>query len=197
MLQDAGDDDAAEPALREALDLVERHYLQSASFVPAAQNALAKVLEHRGRHAEADVLYRAALDARRQRHGTVHAEVAYSLSDYGEALLKRGDPAAAEPLCAELVRIQTSLSPEDDWRLASARQLEGRCLTQLGRFAEAEALLLQACESLSKLPDALPAAARQAREGILALYAAWEAAEPGQGIGQQAERWRAKFPAEE
>jgi hypothetical protein len=45
-------------------------------------------------------------------------------------------------------------------------------------------------------PEALAGAARQARAGILALYAAWDAAEPGQGIGAHAERWQAKFPAE-
>jgi tetratricopeptide (TPR) repeat protein/predicted Ser/Thr protein kinase len=196
-LQDAGDHPAAEAPLVEALELVERHGHHGEPFVPAARNGLAKVRAHQGRHAEADALFEAALKTRRDRHGAVHLEIAYSLSDWGEALLERGDFATAEPLLAELVRILPQLPGLDAWRLASARQLHGRCLTALGRHAEAEVLLLQACEALAHDPEALAGAARQARAGILALYAAWDAAEPGQGIGARAERWQAKFAAEE
>jgi hypothetical protein len=59
--------------------------------------------------------------------------------------------------------------------LGNLRTLSGVPLTE-DRMPEAEVLLLQACETLSKLPDALPGAARQARAGILALYAAWDEA---------------------
>ena len=196
-LQDAGDDAAAEAPLREALALVDTYGNQGEPFVPAAKNGLAKVLERQGKTEEADALFRSGLSMRRTQYGPVHAEVAYSLSDYGEALLERGDGATAEPLLAELVRIQTKLCGPNDWRLAAARELEGHCLTMLGRFDEAEELLLQACEVLAKLPDALPSAAREARENILALYAAWDAAEPGQGVAERAARWQTKFPAEE
>jgi len=195
-LQDAGDYAAAEAPLREALELVETYGHQGEPFVPAAKNGLAKVLERQGKTAEADALFKSGLSMRRTQYGPIHAEVAYSLSDYGETLLERGDAAAAEPLLAELVKIQTKLSGPNDWRLASARALQGRCLTMLGRFDEAEELLLQACEVLAKLPDALPGAAREAREHILALYKAWDAAEPGQGVAERAARWQTKFPAE-
>ncbi len=196
-LQNADDNAAAEPLLREAIELIDRNGLQAELFVPAARNALAKVLEERAEHAEADALFQAALEERRQRHGSAHREIAYSLSDYGEALLERGDLDAAEPLLAELVEMQEKLLTEDDWRLAAARQLFGRCLARLGRYAEGEAQLLPACEAFARLADALPGAARGARAGILALYAAWDAAEPGQGIAARAERWQTKFPAEE
>jgi tetratricopeptide (TPR) repeat protein/predicted Ser/Thr protein kinase len=196
-LQDADDKAASEAPLREALDLVEKHGLQGSAFVPAAKNSLAKVLELQGKTAEADALFQSALAMRRDQYGEAHAEIAYSLSDYGETLLKRGDLAVAEPLLAELVRMQTKLLKADDWQLASARQLEGRCLTKLGRYAEAETLLVQACETLEKSPLALPSAATQARTGILALYSGWDAAESGREIGARAARWQTKFPAEE
>ncbi len=189
-LQDAGDDAAAAPALAEALDLVERNGLQDQPFVPAAQNGLAKVLDRQGRHDEADVLFRKALVSRRDRYGKVHVELAYSLNDYGMALLTRGDAATAEPLLAELVSVREKLVPRSAWELAFARQVEGRCLTALGRYEEAEALLRQACEALELLPDAPPAAHVAAREGILALYTAWDAAQPGAGIAARAVRWQ-------
>jgi tetratricopeptide (TPR) repeat protein/tRNA A-37 threonylcarbamoyl transferase component Bud32 len=195
-LQDAGDHPAAEAALREALELIEGHGLQSQSFVPATLNALAKSLERQGRHEEADDFFRQALAARRERYGSVHPEVAYSLNDYGITLLDRGDAAAALPLLAELVEVQSRLLRESDWRLAYARYLHGRCLTELGRYAEAEGALLQACEAFAQLPDANPKASRNARERILELYSLWEAAEPGSGLGARAQRWQARFPAE-
>ncbi len=119
--------------LREVLDLIGRHGLDSELFVPAARNALAKVLEHRGERAQADELFRAALETRRSWYGTLHPELAYSLSDYGGALLERGDPGAAEPLLAELVKIREELLTARDPDLASAWQVHGRCLARLGQ----------------------------------------------------------------
>ncbi|NOT31485.1 MAG: tetratricopeptide repeat protein, partial [Planctomycetes bacterium] len=138
-----------------------------------------------------------ALKERRRRHGAVHTETAYSLSDYGEILLARDDLDGAEPLLAELVEVRERIQPLDEWRLASARQLYGRCLARLERYAEAESQLLKACETLAHHPEALPSAATGARTGILALYAAWDQAEPGQSIAARAERWQTKFPAEQ
>jgi eukaryotic-like serine/threonine-protein kinase len=195
-LQNAGDNAGAEPVLRELLTLVDEYGMQSELFVPAARNALAKVLEERGAHEEADELFQAALEDRRSRYSGAHPEIAYSLSDYGEILLDRGQPADALPLIEELVEMQEKLAPREKWVIPSARQLLGQCLTALGRYAEAEPPLVSACEALEKQPDALPSAAREARQGILALYAAWDAAEPGQGIAARAERWQTKFPAE-
>jgi serine/threonine protein kinase/tetratricopeptide (TPR) repeat protein len=194
-LQNGGDHAAAEPILRECIELVAAHGFESQDFVPAAWNALAKALEARGEREEADLLFQDALDERRRRHGPVHAEVAYSLGDYGYTLLERGDAAQAEPLLAEFVRMRVLLSSEP-WRIASAREAHGRCLLALGRHAEAEAELVPACEAFAGLPDAPQDEARRARATIRELYAAWEAAEPGQGISARAERWQAKFPAE-
>ncbi len=196
-LQNAGDEKGAEPAYRELLALVEKHHLDGEAFVPAARNGLAKALEARGEHAEADELFKRALDDRRKRFGNVHQEVAYSLSDWGELLIQRGDVEAAEPLVAEFLAVQRKLSPPGDWRIAAAQQLYGRCLAQRGKYADAEKELVAACESYAKLPDALPSSASAARRSILELYAAWDAAEPNQGIAARAERWQSKFPAEQ
>ncbi len=195
-LQNAGDEEAAEPILREALERVERHGLQSERFVPSAKNSLAKVLERHGQHEQADALFEEALGLRRKRDGNGSQEVAYTLSDWGEILVERGEFERAEPLLAELVRTVTALHLDESWRLASARMLHGRALAGLGRFTDAEALLVQAGEAMARLPDALPSAARETRAALLGLYETWDAAEPGQGIAARAERWQTKFPAE-
>jgi hypothetical protein len=195
-LQNADDQAAAEPILREVLVLVGEHGLGGQDFVPAAQNALAKALEHRGAHAEADELFIAALEERRRRHRSPHPEIAYSLSDYGQALLERGEPAAAEPLLAELVEVQALLAREP-LELATARYLHGASLARLGQFGAAEECLVAAGETFATRPDAKPGIARDARAALLELYAAWDEAEPEAGHARRAERWQAKFPAEE
>jgi tetratricopeptide (TPR) repeat protein len=122
-LQNSGDNAAAEPILRDLLRLIDEHALGYLEFVPAARNALAKVLEEKGEHEEADQLFRRALAERRRRFPGPHEETCYSLSDWGEAMLERGDPDGAEPLFVELVQMQERLQPADGWRLASARYL--------------------------------------------------------------------------
>jgi tetratricopeptide (TPR) repeat protein len=196
-LQNADDQAAAEPILRELLVLVAEHGLEGQDFVPAAQNALAKALEHRGAHAEADELFIAALEERRRRHPSTHPEIAYSLSDYGQALLERGEPAAAEPLLAELVELEVRLERGDGLELATARYLHGTSLLRVGGFAEAEELLVAAGETFAERPDAKPGIARDARAALLELYATWDAAEPNAWHAQRALRWQAKFPAED
>jgi serine/threonine-protein kinase len=196
-LQNSGDNEAAEPILRDLLRLIDEHGLAYLEFVPAARNALAKVLEEKGEYEEADRLFQAALAERRRRFPSASREIAYSLSDYGEAMLERGDPEGAEPLLAELVEMEQELVGPDDWELASARYLHGHCLAKLGHYEEAEPVLIQACEAFARSCDALPSAARLARAGILDLYAAWDMSQPGHGIGKRAARWQAKFPAEE
>jgi tetratricopeptide (TPR) repeat protein/tRNA A-37 threonylcarbamoyl transferase component Bud32 len=196
-LQNADDQAAAEPILRELLVLVAEHGLEGQDFVPAAQNALAKALEHRGAHAEADELFIAALEERRRRHPSTHPEIAYSLSDYGQALLERGEPAAAEPLLAELVELEVRLERGDGLELATARYLHGTSLLRVGGFAEAEELLVAAGETFAERPDAKPGIARDARAALLELYATWDAAEPNAWHALRALRWQAKFPAED
>ena len=93
--------------------------------------------------------------------------------------------------------MEQGLVKADDPELAAARMLYGRCLTKLGRYADAEAQLVPACETFSRSKDALPSAAREAHAGIRELYAAWDASEPGRGIAGRVERWKERFPAEE
>ncbi len=195
-LQNTGETAAIEPTLREVLALVDEHGLASQPFVPAARNALAKVLESTGQSEEADALFQAALAERRRRHGRVHIELAYSLHDYGSILLARDDLDAAEPLLAELVDVRAALRPLDEQRLAYDRRLHARCLQRLGRFAEAEAELLAACEAYTRLPETAPESARLGRQALLALYAEWDAAEPGQGLAERAQRWQEPLPVE-
>jgi hypothetical protein len=64
----------------------------------------------------------------------------------------------------------------------------GRCLTVLGRYDEAESLLLSAYQTLQSHARAyvnLPDLHRQVLDGAVALYEAW-------GKREQAAEWRRK-----
>ena len=57
----------------------------------------------------------------------------------------------------------------------------GQVMTRAGRFAEAEALLLEAREADES--DSI-------RQSLVELYRAWDAAEPGRGYAAKAEPYR-------
>src|SRR4029450_8019143 len=76
--------------------------------------------------------------------------------------LARNQPAAAEPLLREGLRIRSRApgivpvrrrtAREDDWRLGATRSLLGACLLAERRYSEAEDTLLDARRQLEALP---------------------------------------------
>ena len=56
----------------------------------------------------------------------------------------------AEPLLREGLDIRRATLSADDWRVAYAQSTLGGCLVVLGRFAEAEPLLVPSYEQLAK-----------------------------------------------
>ena len=62
----------------------------------------------------------------------------------GRVHLARKDAASAEPLLRQALEIRRRAFPEGDWRIAMAKSLLGEALTSLGRYDEAERLLLEA-----------------------------------------------------
>ena len=81
--------------------------------------------------------------------------------------LARGEPAAAEALLREGLRIRLlraadwcpnrrRIFPEDDWSVGAAKSLLGAALTALARYGEAEAVLLEARRDLEALSPPPP-----------------------------------------
>jgi len=71
----------------------------------------------------------------------------------------------------------------------------GGCLAGLGKFAEAEPLLLDGYFGMKDNPKALWLRKREALECIAKLYADWSQAEPGKGYDAKAAEWRVKLKA--
>ena len=77
--------------------------------------------------------------------------------------------------------------------LIASRVGLGRLLTKLGRYPEAERLLLNAQGTLFSTPAVPQRSVGRMLKGLVELYDAWHAAEPGKGHDSRAAEWGAKF----
>jgi hypothetical protein len=100
---------------------------------------------------------------------TARIERAYVEHNLAWVLCDRGEHEAGLSLVvAARDRMGADLAP-DHWWIAHADSIQGACLTGLGRYVEAEPLLL---ESLARL-ESLPTYAALARRRIATLYERW------------------------
>jgi serine/threonine-protein kinase len=103
-----------------------------------------------------------------------------------EDLFAMGRTDEAEQLARELLN-DRELMDSGVWPGVSARSTMGAVLLQGKRYQEAEAELLAAHEKMSTLLYFRGSKLRLLNmERLLALYEAWDAAEPGKGIGERA-----------
>jgi tetratricopeptide (TPR) repeat protein len=156
--------------------------------------ATAGLLRDAGRFDEAEPMYRASLEYWRETLGDDDPQVATALGGLGVLHLARGDAAAAlgplqDAMSRFAVKPSTRRGVVDDTR----RSL-GVCLTKLGRFTEAEPLLVTAQHSIEA--DAAPLEVRRkVVQGLVDLYAAWVAVETTDEREQELARWREKLAA--
>ncbi len=162
----------AEPLYREALDLgraLGGNELRLANTL----NSLADLLATLGRYDEAEPLCREALAIRR-RKSPDHPRVASALLVLGRIHLGRDDPAAAEPLLRECVAASRQRMSPGHWRIAAAQSELGNCLTALGRYEEAQGILLDSFALLNDANPGNPSLVRQTAERLVRLYEAWQ-----------------------
>jgi serine/threonine protein kinase/Flp pilus assembly protein TadD len=179
-----GEPDAAERLLRQALAVRRQRLGEEHPDVAMHQFSLALVFEDRGALAEALALQERALATRRGKLHEDHPDVTRSLIALGRLHMRMEQPEAAEPLLREALDHEQRLLPEGHWRTARVKRLLGACLTALGRYPEAESMLITAYDGLhGALGDRDPQTA-QAVGALIGLYDAWQ--KP-----VEADRWRA------
>jgi serine/threonine protein kinase len=141
-----------------------------------------------------EVVYREAL-ARRQRSLPPGAPgLKEILQDLGivverkaSRLLRAGDLSAAEPAYREALRLLGEAGFEGTRSMAEVESDLGACLTLLGRFEEAERLLVNAHDFLGREVGRESSAAQEALGRIVDLYEKW--GRPGETA-----RFRARLP---
>ncbi|MBI5426384.1 MAG: serine/threonine protein kinase [Opitutae bacterium] len=137
---------------------------------------LADTYRRENKLAEASALTRETLELRRTALGSTHPHTLAALFQLGDLLLRQNQPAAAEPVLRESLDAQLR-ADSSSWVTAAARAQLGTALARLGRFTEAEPLLLEGHRALAANLERIPALRRsivqETREHLAELYTAW------------------------
>ena len=179
-----GDYLGAESGFRQALGLQRQALGDSHPVMAATLNNLGRALREQGRYDEAADAVQEALTISRGAFGNDHQLVAIYAINLASIQLARNQPAAAEGLLREGLRIRSrapGIVPvrrrtvrEDDWSLGATRSLLGACLLAERRYPEAEDMLLDARRQLEVLPASVRGAEMKvAIARLIELYVAW------------------------
>jgi tetratricopeptide (TPR) repeat protein len=138
--------DLAIPLARRAWQIHVDHFGPDHPDTLRAANQLAAVLVEQGSGEAETALLDLVADLRRVLAGDFR--LSYPLYSLAKLRLQRGDAAAAEPLFREALELQRAALSSEHWQTAQTQGQLGRCLIQLGRFDEAEALLTDSHRTL-------------------------------------------------
>ena len=107
-----------------------------------------------------------------------------------EVLVSKGEALEAVPLLNEALKIRKDALPENHWLIAYAQSVRGECLAALGRYDEAEPLIVESYERVALAQGEKGFESVRVLRRIVRLYEAWDAAAPGEGHDAQAAAWR-------
>jgi serine/threonine protein kinase/Tfp pilus assembly protein PilF len=185
----------AEGFAREAVEIDRTSLPSDHPDAAAAMNNLGLVLQEQGKLTEAKALFRGSLEIRRKTLPPGSIELAVSVMNLGRVLWAEGRFAEAEPLCREALGVLDKAGGRANWVGGNVMQWLGRVLTGLKRWQDAETTLLESDRLLAEAPKA----ERWRHEGtvraLIALYTAWDQAEPGKGYDAKAHQWQSHLPA--
>src|SRR5262249_13649374 len=130
------------------------------------------------------------LDIRRKYCRPGHPLLASPLLNLAQVLAARGEFAGALPLLREYLEIRGKTLPPGgrDAAYFRAQCKLGECLTELGRFDEAEQPLLESLDGLQGLPEISVEQKQRFANCLVHLYKSWNKPE-------QAAAWRTKAAA--
>jgi serine/threonine-protein kinase len=172
LLQDRGDFAGAEAMYRETLALRRKLYPDANSKVAFTLNNLGFLLQARGDFAGAESCFREALSIADKTLERDHPNRAVYLRNFAATLVSQGKAKEAETKAREGLAIFQAKMPKS-WRVADTESVLGGCLAALGRFPEAEPLLLESYPILQKDRGDGAKHAGEARQRIIDLYTAW------------------------
>jgi serine/threonine protein kinase/tetratricopeptide (TPR) repeat protein len=172
-LQDRGDLASAETFHRQALDMRRKLYPAVSPPIALTLNNLGNVLQAEGKTGEAERCYREALSIADAVAGSDPKIRATFMRNLASVLVAEGKAAEAEAKAREALSIFRAKQPPTHWRIADTESVLGSCLTALGRFEEAEPLLLASYPALENDKGDGAKHAAEARQRIVELYTKW------------------------
>jgi len=168
--------DEAEPLFREAIAADRETLGPEHGFVAMDLCNLAVVLRDRGRagdRRETETLFVDAVRIARKAFGETHPNVAVNQVQYGIFLARTGRVDAGEREVREALRIFEVGEGPDHFHVDLARVMLGECLSLRGLYEEAEPLLVEGHDALSRKLGAGSGVTRRTRAQIVRFYTAW------------------------
>lgn len=144
------------------------------------------LLQDKGRLDEAESLLRDALQLYEASVGPDHQYVASTLTELGAVLTEKGLPQDAEPILLRAIEIRAQDYPATNPLVAATNIVYGHTVARLGRYDEAERLLLDNFPHLGQATGAHDRRTRRALEWTASLYEDWD--KP-----QEADRYRRRI----
>lgn len=196
--KDRDDFPAAEVLYARTLEINRRALGNDHSDVVIDLTNLAAVLDHRGAHAEAERLHREALTIARRPDVYQPDFMSSVLYNLGGCLIGQQKYADSEAYLLECMRIRDEQHPPKHGRTLTPRLLLARAYTGMGRFRDAEAILLFVNAAMRD-NDTVTAPTRWAdrrRDSIaflVELYEQWTASERRDGLAAKLAEWRQKL----
>lgn len=181
----------AEPIQRQVVEIMTRTIGPDHRDTLIALGNLASNLKLQRRYPEAIELTQRVIATRRRVLGSDHAETMNSVTNLGDIYLKQEDFKSAEPVLREIWEYQKRTAP-NGWVTAAATGRLGYALTHLGRFEEAEVLVVSGYLDFvareKQVPGLSKGLLKDAGDYVVELYEAW-------GRPDRAAEWRAKIAA--
>ncbi|HTG34951.1 MAG TPA: serine/threonine-protein kinase [Thermoanaerobaculia bacterium] len=172
LLQDRGDLAGAETFHRQVLEMRRKLYPGSSPKIAVTLNNLGYVYQAEGKTADAEKCYREALSIADTKLPPDHPIRAAYLRNLASVLVAEGKAVEAEAKAREALSIFRAKQPTF-WRVADTESVLGSCLTALGRFEEAEKLLLASYPALENDKGDGAKHVAEARQRIVELYTKW------------------------
>ncbi|MEM9302552.1 MAG: serine/threonine-protein kinase [Pseudomonadota bacterium] len=187
-----GNYEAAEPYYREVAALRTRLYGDDHPDSLASIGAMGAILRALDRPEEAVTFYRRALDGSRASLGNAHPYTLRAVHNMAIIQRVRGELDESLALATEALEGRTEALGADHYLTAVSLSSYGETLRDLQRFDEAETALTDAYEQLSSSSGGATYVVRPVR-GLVKLYENRQAAEPGEDVSAELERWRGRL----
>lgn len=152
-LSELGQYDRAESLYRECLAAVRKTSGETHPYYGGILQSLATVLYQKSEYRQAEEYYREAIENQRRVYSRENAKVSNPLLGLGTLLNKTGRTTEGLSYLEEATKIRRNTLGEQHWLTAVAEVALGECLTAMGKYDEAETVLLSGYENLLQTFD--------------------------------------------
>jgi tetratricopeptide (TPR) repeat protein len=167
-----GDFARAESEFRHAFAIREQGPAANLTVNHATLANFSAALREQGKYDEAAQAIEQALEVSKPLGVDHPAQATYKLY-LARIQIARHRAIEGEQLAREALLRREQLFDNGDWRIGSAKSVLGEALTALGRYREAEPLLLDAHATVKDGPGVQGREAKATRQRLVALYEAW------------------------